>query len=170
MGIFTNQDNAVRMFRNLATKYNVHVTLVIHPRKTSTKTGGLALINEYDLAGRARAIQEADNVIIMQTKLERGEPREDWIQIVKCRHGNGLGSVNVSYDPASKTYHQASGYCRESEEKRVNFLLDLEQEIDLDDVIREKFKNSTAENVVLDRDFNSDLEKDEDIVVENAEN
>ena len=78
--IFTNQDNAVRMFRNLATKYNVHVTLVIHPRKTSTKTGGLALINEYDLAGRARAIQEADNVIIMQTKLERGEPREDWIQ------------------------------------------------------------------------------------------
>ena len=92
------------------------------------------------------------------------------MKIVKCRHGNGLGSVNVSYDPASKTYHQASGYCRESEEKRVNFLLDLEQEIDLDDVIREKFKNSTAENVVLDRDFNSDLEKDEDIVVENAEN
>ena len=91
-------------------------------------------------------------------------------KIVKCRHGNGLGSVNVTYDPASKTYYQASGYCRESEEKRVNFLLDLEQEIDLDDVIREKLKNSTAENVVLNRDFNSDLEKDEDIVVENAEN
>ena len=91
-------------------------------------------------------------------------------KIVKCRHGNGLGSVNVTYDPASKTYQQASGYCRESEEKRVNFLLDLEQEIDLDDVIREKFKNSTAENVVLDRDSNSDSEKDEDIVVENAEN
>ena len=69
------------MFRNFATSRDVHVTVVVHPRKTQTsKNGGLAVINEYDLAGRARGIQEADNVIIMQTKLDRGEPREDWIQ------------------------------------------------------------------------------------------
>lgn len=56
-------DEAIYKFRQFATTYNVHITLVIHPRKTPDAALPL---NISDVFGNAKATQEADNVIILQ--------------------------------------------------------------------------------------------------------
>ena len=68
--MMAKQDAVIRLFREFATKENIHLTVVCHPRKTLTSAiTGLAVLSEYDLTGRARAIQESDNVLIMQVKI-----------------------------------------------------------------------------------------------------
>ena len=76
------QDKVVRMMRDLANTRNIHITIVCHPRKTMVSPkSGLQVLNEYDIAGRARAIQEADNILILQTQdMTKGTDRKDWIQ------------------------------------------------------------------------------------------
>lgn len=61
---FWKQDVIISGFRSFATKKNCHVTLVIHPRKER---------NEDDLTinsifGTGKAVQEADNVLLIQDK------------------------------------------------------------------------------------------------------
>lgn len=109
---YMSQDNTIRMLRELATFTDVHITVICHPRKTSnvSKKDGYAFLTEYDLSGRARSVQEADNVIILQTSqdVESGV-RKDWIQIHKCRHGE-LGKIGVKYNRDTKTYLQESDW------------------------------------------------------------
>jgi hypothetical protein len=85
IGFNISLDNTIRMLRELATFTDVHITVICHPRKTSnvSKKDGYAFLTEYDLSGRARSVQEADNVIILQTSqdVESGV-RKDWIQVV----------------------------------------------------------------------------------------
>ena len=80
----TFSDNTIRMLRELATFTDVHITVICHPRKTQnvSKKDGYAFLTEYDLSGRARSVQEADNVIILQTSQEISTGvRKDWIQV-----------------------------------------------------------------------------------------
>lgn len=56
------QDAAIAKFRQFATTHNVHVTLVIHPRKEAHGQS-LSLSSVF---GTAKATQEADNVLILQ--------------------------------------------------------------------------------------------------------
>jgi twinkle protein len=57
----------VETFRKFATEHNVHVTLVVHPRKEDE---GVKLgINH--VFGSAKATQEADNVLILQSENRR---------------------------------------------------------------------------------------------------
>ncbi len=55
-------DDAIQKFRQFATDYNVHVTVVIHPRKNMKDV----TLTIADVFGNAKATQEADNVIIIQ--------------------------------------------------------------------------------------------------------
>lgn len=64
---FEMQDRAIESFRQFASQKNVHITLVIHPRKESDNTS-LGLSSVF---GTAKATQEADNVLIIQTGLPR---------------------------------------------------------------------------------------------------
>ncbi|CAG5111778.1 Oidioi.mRNA.OKI2018_I69.chr2.g6052.t1.cds [Oikopleura dioica] len=109
---YMSQDNTIRMLRELATFTDVHVTVICHPRKTSnvSKKDGYSFLTEYDLSGRARSVQEADNVIILQTSqdIETGV-RKDWIQIHKCRHGE-IGKFGLKYNRDTKTYLQESDW------------------------------------------------------------
>ncbi len=57
------QDRAIDLFRAFASSRNVHITLVIHPRKESEHSG----LSVSSVFGSAKATQEADNVIILQT-------------------------------------------------------------------------------------------------------
>lgn len=60
---FWKQDKIIAEFRNFATKYNCHVTLVIHPRKEREEE-----LTTLSIFGSAKASQEADNVLIIQDK------------------------------------------------------------------------------------------------------
>lgn len=59
---FELQDEAVSKFRRLATEKNVHVSLVIHPRKVDDTVE----INLSSIFGTAKSTQEADNVFLIQ--------------------------------------------------------------------------------------------------------
>lgn len=61
---FWRQDKIISAFRIFATKYNCHVTLVIHPRKERDDEE----LTTSSIFGSAKASQEADNVLIIQDK------------------------------------------------------------------------------------------------------
>ncbi len=64
---FDIQDRAIESFRQFASQRNVHVSLVIHPRKEADNSS-LGLSSVF---GSAKATQEADNVLIIQQGLPR---------------------------------------------------------------------------------------------------
>ena len=62
MDRFELQDRAISEFRHFATHRNVHITIVIHPRKEAEQRP----LSVSSVFGSAKATQEADNVIILQ--------------------------------------------------------------------------------------------------------
>ncbi|KAI8138477.1 P-loop containing nucleoside triphosphate hydrolase protein [Fennellomyces sp. T-0311] len=70
------QDEAVAELRKFATEQDVHITLVVHPRKDA---GDALEINS--VFGSAKVTQEADNVVIIQ----KGEQAR-YLDIKKNRH------------------------------------------------------------------------------------
>lgn len=61
---FWEQDVIIASFRTFATKRNVHVTLVMHPRKERDNED----LTTSSIFGSAKATQEADNVLIIQDR------------------------------------------------------------------------------------------------------
>jgi twinkle protein len=61
---FWKQDQIISAFRTFATKYNCHVSLVIHPRKERVEEE----LTISSIFGGVKASQEADNVLIIQDK------------------------------------------------------------------------------------------------------
>ncbi|ETV87248.1 hypothetical protein H257_02207 [Aphanomyces astaci] len=92
---FERQDAALDKFRKFATAKNVHVTLVIHPRKEQDDTD-LTLSSVF---GTAKATQEADNVLILQRN--RGDVKLDVRKnrtICLDRFDGSLGSIALQFD------------------------------------------------------------------------
>ncbi len=50
--------------RRIATKYNVHIAIVIHPRKTDNNED----IQIHSIYGTSKAAQEADNIWMIQNR------------------------------------------------------------------------------------------------------
>ena len=94
---FDLQDRAIDRFRAFATRHNVHVTLVVHPRK-EPETAPLSLSSVF---GTAKATQEADNVIIVQRDASTGKKS---IDVRKNRYDGALGSVQLRFVEASKCF------------------------------------------------------------------
>lgn len=86
---FELADRTISTLRNFCNTLNVHVTIVIHPRK---EDDGVAL-GLSSISGTAKATQEADNVVIMQ-KLYSGT----FIDVKKNRFEGTLGRVKVRYN------------------------------------------------------------------------
>ncbi|KRZ19574.1 Twinkle protein, mitochondrial, partial [Trichinella pseudospiralis] len=90
---FTVQDRVFSEFRRIATERNVHLTLVVHPRK-ELDSGQLSLNSLY---GGVKASQEADNVYVLQVKREfdaLGIPKiHRYFQILKNRR---MGELEMS--------------------------------------------------------------------------
>lgn len=102
---FDLTDRTVSALRSFATNRNVHITLVIHPRKELDDTPlGLASVS-----GTAKATQEADNVIILQ---KIGDSR--YIDVKKNRFDGLVGSIPIKFDPNARlileTTHKKSNY------------------------------------------------------------
>ncbi|KAI9916731.1 hypothetical protein PsorP6_016964 [Peronosclerospora sorghi] len=94
---FERQDAALDKFRKFASAKNVHLTLVIHPRKEQED-------EEHTLSsvfGTAKATQEADNVLILQKT--RGKSKLD---IRKNRFDDTLGSIPLRFDPDSASLRE----------------------------------------------------------------
>lgn len=86
-------ETAVSAIRSFCNTYEVHVVLVVHPRKEIDDTPlGLASVS-----GTAKATQEADNVIILQ---KIGDRR--YLEVKKNRCTGDLGRVRIAYIPESR--------------------------------------------------------------------
>jgi len=100
---FDIQDMAVEKFRKFATNKNVHVTLVVHPRKEEEGMK-LGISSVY---GSAKATQEADNVLILQ-KDPTNENRK-FVEVKKNRYDGTLGHCPLYYQIDSKRYSEDPG-------------------------------------------------------------
>ena len=86
---FDAQERALCEFRKFATAQNVHVTLVIHPRKEPEDQA----LNISSVFGTAKATQEADNVLIIQN--ENGQKK---LEVKKNRFDGDLGCVGLRFN------------------------------------------------------------------------
>ncbi|ORM39708.1 putative twinkle protein [Babesia sp. Xinjiang] len=89
------QNKAIEKFRRFATNKNVHVSLVVHPRKEADGTP----LGMSSVFGSVKSTQEADNVLILQSVV--GENRS--IDVKKNRFAGNLGRVTFRFDPLSLT-------------------------------------------------------------------
>ncbi|CAB4007414.1 twinkle, mitochondrial isoform X3, partial [Paramuricea clavata] len=100
---FHAQNVAISEFRKFATSKNVHVTIVIHPRKE----GDDAELQTASIFGSAKASQEADNVIILQDK--KGKNAGKYLQVTKNRFDGTLGKVYLGFNRDSLTMSSYQG-------------------------------------------------------------
>jgi hypothetical protein len=96
---FEMQDEVVAKLRKMASTLNVHITLVIHPRKGEDNTD----LSVSSIFGTAKSTQEADNVMILQ---QRDKYRV--IDVKKNRHDGEIGRSSLWFDKQSKRYEQIS--------------------------------------------------------------
>lgn len=92
---FDMQDVALEKFRKFATDHNVHVTLVVHPRKENDGDR-LGMSSFY---GSAKSTQEADNVLILQVDGNR-----KFIEVKKNRFDGTTGYCPLYFDHNSTRY------------------------------------------------------------------
>ena len=98
---FEIQDRAIETFRKFATRRNVHITLVVHPRKVDDDEE----LSVASVFGTAKATQEADNILILQRSNEELEPpTEKFIDVRKNRYDGDLGKVWVRFDKRCSTF------------------------------------------------------------------
>lgn len=88
-------DAAISRLRKFATSHNVHVSLIIHPRKEDE---GHAL-STSSVFGSAKATQEADNVIMVQQgKFYR------YLEVTKNRFTGDLGKIPYKFVRSTNRY------------------------------------------------------------------
>lgn len=98
---FWKQDKIIAEFRNFSTKYNCHVTLVIHPRKEREDE-----LTTLSIFGSAKASQEADNVLIIQDKRLTSIKGKKYLQVAKNRYSGDLGIMILEFDKTRLSYQQ----------------------------------------------------------------
>lgn len=96
---FDAQERALDRFRAFASRRNVHVTLVIHPRKEPED----APLQMSSVFGTAKATQEADSVLILQKRPADGQK---YIDIRKNRYDGSTGIVPLAFDEAGRCFYE----------------------------------------------------------------
>ena len=94
---FDVQDMAIEKFRKFATERDVHVTLVVHPRKEQ-ENSQLSISSIY---GSAKATQEADTVLILQNNGQK-----KFMEVKKNRFNGALGTAPLHFDRKSCRYSE----------------------------------------------------------------
>ena len=112
MSRFDYQDVVVGAFRQFATSQNCHITMVIHPRKEV----GEELTNN-SIFGGGKAIQEADNIMILQKKTNgQGFKSRKYIEVTKNRFDGDLGLVPLTFDKHTLSYRTKTGAFNNTDE------------------------------------------------------
>ena len=93
---FAYQDYVVHQFREFASKYNVHITLVVHPRKEDN----FIPLQMSSVFGSAKVTQEADNVLILQVRQSSNAKTHPfkYLEVVKNRFDGELGRVKLFFN------------------------------------------------------------------------
>jgi twinkle protein len=94
---FDFQDLAIEKFREFATVLNVHIVLVVHPRKEQEHN----MLSMSSIYGSAKSTQEADTVLILQN-----DGRRKFLEVKKNRFNGQLGHVPLYFNRHSCRYHQ----------------------------------------------------------------
>jgi len=93
MDKYTKQDQCIEQFRKFATLHNVHVTLVIHPRKDMEEK-----LSIHSIFGGGKATQEADNVLLLQEESDEGSfLKRKSLDVVKNRYAGDLGMMPLQF-------------------------------------------------------------------------
>ena len=91
---FDLQEKVVAKLRQLATRHNVHIFLVVHPKKVEDDR----YLNQSSIYGSSKITQEADNVFILQ-KSEEETPNFRRLQLVKNRFNGITGETYMAFNP-----------------------------------------------------------------------
>ena len=83
--------------RQISINYNVHVAIVIHPKKVQDNED----LGLHSIYGTSKSTQEADNVWIIQNR-----PGFKLFEIKKNRYDGDLGKVAMGYDKNNKNFFQ----------------------------------------------------------------
>ena len=94
---FDLQDKVATMLRNLATDKNVHVCVIIHPKKVEDETN----LTVGSIFGTAKISQEADSVFILQ---RNNMANYRALQLKKNRFDGEVGEVSMLFNPDNKRY------------------------------------------------------------------
>ncbi|OMJ81488.1 hypothetical protein SteCoe_18056 [Stentor coeruleus] len=97
MNKFDLQDSVISKFRNFATDKNVHLTLVIHPKKTDDELD----LNIASVFGSAKATQEADNIYVLQNR-----HKYRLIDVRKNRFDGEVGRVGLGFDKETQSFFE----------------------------------------------------------------
>jgi twinkle protein len=86
---FDLQDQVISKFRNFATDKNVHLSIVIHPKKIDDESD----LNIASVFGSAKATQEADNIFVLQNR-----HKYRLMDIRKNRFDGEVGRVGLGFN------------------------------------------------------------------------
>lgn len=126
MNKFDYQDEIIHKLRLFATEKNVHIVLVIHPKKTDEA------LRVNSIFGTGKASQEADNIFIIQNYKGLRV-----IEIAKNRFNGSTGKAVIAFD---------KGSCRFFEVKEDDLILYSQDKITLDELVIKHRKENPAEN------------------------
>jgi twinkle protein len=94
---FELQDTLMARLREITIRYNVHVVVVIHPRKTDDGED----IGIHSIYGTSKSTQEADNIWLIQNR--------DGFKIFdirKNRYDGELGRIPLGFNRNTKNFFQ----------------------------------------------------------------
>lgn len=94
---FDVMDGAIHELRRFSTANNVHVSIVVHPRKENDDQ----TIQTASVFGSAKATQEADNLIILQRT-----PSGPVLDVRKNRFDGTLGTLNLRFNESSRMFEE----------------------------------------------------------------
>lgn len=101
-GRFEVMDDAMQRLRAFSTERNVHVSLVVHPRKEDDNSE----IQTSSIFGSAKATQEADSVIILQ----KGRGNGRVLEVRKNRFDGTQGRINIAFDKELKLFKERKNH------------------------------------------------------------
>lgn len=90
------QDETISKLRRLATEKDIHLSLVIHPRKNDGPD-----LSIHSVFGTAKSIQEADNIVIIQSK-----PKYRYIDVRKNRYDGTTGRAALGFNGESHRFFE----------------------------------------------------------------
>jgi len=138
---FELQDDLISQLRTIATERNVHITLVIHPKKTEDNQD----LHVSSIFGTSKATQEADNIFIIQNRSSY-----KLLDIKKNRYDGEIGRVGMIFNRENKKFEtinnaEAEKLIAGADPREILKLRTRDQSKDIARIIQENFGPFSAE-------------------------
>lgn len=134
--------------REISIKFNVHVAIVIHPRKTDDGED----IGIHSIYGTSKATQEADNIWVIQN-------REGFkvFDVKKNRYDGELGRIPLGFNREVKQFFQLKKDefedLRNKERTMGQIILDREEEAKAEKAGKAESKQTEEEKAIFEEEI-----------------